>query len=171
MDTLVLSAAYEPLGMVPWKRALTLLIGERVERVENYVDRFIGTIRGNLPMPSIVRFLATHVRKRWRTKVKFSRSNVYIRDNGTCQYCSRKLSYNDQDCTFDHVVPKSRGGRTTWKNYVVCCFPCNQEKRNRTPSEAGMPLLKQPIKPRMLACAATVIPKGVQIPDSWQGYI
>jgi len=82
-----------------------------------------------------------------RTEVVFSRHNLVLRDRYTCQYCG-KLLKNPKDRTIDHIVPKSRGGKTVWTNVVLCCKKCNLKKGDRTPEEAGLKLLKKPKAPR-----------------------
>ena len=81
-----------------------------------------------------------------RTKVRFSRYNIYLRDGNTCQYCGRQLPRTDLN--LDHVVPRAQGGRTTWENVVCCCIDCNLSKGARTPDQAGIKLLKMPVRPR-----------------------
>jgi 5-methylcytosine-specific restriction endonuclease McrA len=79
-------------------------------------------------------------------EVKFTRQNVFERDKNTCQYCGKK--FDRKDLNIDHVVPRQRGGLTTWTNVVCSCITCNARKANRTPQEAGMHLVKKPKKPR-----------------------
>lgn len=81
-----------------------------------------------------------------KTKVRFSRHNIYMRDGNTCQYCGQMLPRTDLN--LDHVVPRAQGGRTTWENVVCCCIDCNLAKGARTPEQAGMKLLKAPMRPR-----------------------
>src|SRR5690606_22292570 len=77
--------------------------------------------------------------------VRFSRMNVFLRDKGRCQYCAEY--FPAKDLTFGHVIPQSKGGKTTWDNIVTCCTPCNTRKGARTPREAKMRLLKSPRRP------------------------
>lgn len=79
-------------------------------------------------------------------KVHYNRRTIFLRDNHTCQYCGKKKSGNDM--SLDHVVPRCQGGKTTWENIVVACTECNAKKAGRTPQEAGMLLLKHPVKPK-----------------------
>jgi 5-methylcytosine-specific restriction endonuclease McrA len=81
-----------------------------------------------------------------KTKVRFSRHNIYLRDGNTCQYCGRELPR--ADLNLDHVVPRAQGGRTSWENVVCCCIECNLSKGARTPEQAGLKLLKVPVRPR-----------------------
>ena len=168
MDTLVLSTAYEPMGRVSWKDAMSMWVSGRVEIVEEYMDRFIGIIGGVLPMPAIVRFMG-HVRKRYRHKVKFSRGNVYLRDQGRCQYCSRLVSKDK--ATYDHVTPRAQGGTTKWANIVIACYACNQRKADRTPAQAGMTLHRRPVRPRSLPGVSSEITYQPEMPDVWKIYL
>ena len=81
-----------------------------------------------------------------KTKVRFSRHNIYMRDSNTCQYCGQELPR--AELNLDHVVPRSRGGATSWENVVCSCVPCNLKKGGRTPQEARMRLLRTPSRPR-----------------------
>jgi 5-methylcytosine-specific restriction endonuclease McrA len=81
-----------------------------------------------------------------KARVRFSRFNIYARDDSTCQYCGRRFPRSDLN--LDHVVPRSRGGSTNWENVVCSCVPCNLRKGGRTPEEAGMRLLRHPARPR-----------------------
>jgi len=81
-----------------------------------------------------------------KTKVRFSRNNIYLRDGSTCQYCGRTLPRTDLN--LDHVVPRAQGGRTSWENVVCCCISCNLAKGARTPDQAAMRLLKVPVRPK-----------------------
>src|SRR4051812_11836 len=111
METLVLSASYEPVARVSWQRAISLVFGGKVEVVEEYEDREVRSITFAIKMPSVVRFLKS-VRGRKRA-VKFSRENVYARDLGKCQYCNGKVQRHES--TYDHVVPRAQGGKTQWE--------------------------------------------------------
>src|SRR5215831_17650300 len=146
METLVLSAMYEPVARVTWQRAITLLWQNKVEVVEEYTDREIRSVSVTIKMPSVIRFLRA-LRSR-RRAVKFSRENVYMRDRGRCQYCGGRLARFD--ATYDHVVPRKLGGLTTWENIVIACVACNQKKGGRTPEAAGMRLRTRPQKPARL---------------------
>lgn len=151
MDVLVLSSSYEPLSRVSWQKAISWWVQGRVEVVQTYHDRVIRTVSEVLEMPLVVRFLGRVV-KRWLTRgVKFNRTNVYARDNGLCQYCGVKVPFSS--FTYDHVHPRSQGGKTDWDNIVVSCRPCNRRKADRTPAEAKMKLLKPPAQPRSLTGA------------------
>ncbi|HWG85509.1 MAG TPA: HNH endonuclease, partial [Deinococcales bacterium] len=133
-SVLVLNASYEPLHVCSIKRAVTLLMDEAAERVED-APAFLRSPSTNFPVPSVIR-LRRYVRRPPRYHVAFNRRNVFRRDGHTCQYCGR----SGGDLTLDHVLPRSRGGRNTWENIVTACRECNSRKRDRTPEEARMHL-------------------------------
>jgi 5-methylcytosine-specific restriction endonuclease McrA len=168
MDTLVLSSSYMVLGQVPWKRAIKDLLKGRAEVLATYADRFIHSFGGLFPMPSVIRFLSK-TSGYFRRGVKFNRKNLWIRDQGACQYCGRKLSI--KTFTLDHVTPESLGGKASWENLVVCCTPCNQHKANRRPEEAGMRLRRQPVKPKSLPSKDLFTLWGGDIPETWKDYL
>src|SRR6476661_2501472 len=106
VSTLLLNASYEPMKVIPWQRAITLLVLGKVELLEAY-DTVVRGINHSLEMPSVVR-LRRYSRGR-KKGVKFSRMNVYRRDAFTCQYCGARPGV--PHLTFDHVVPRAQGGR------------------------------------------------------------
>lgn len=162
---LFLDWSYRPLRVESWQRAIADLFLGKVEIVENSRDRTIQTITRAVPMPSVVRVVRRF--RRDKLRIKFSRLNIYARDAFACQYCrARKPT---EDLTFDHVVPRSRGGKTCWENIVTCCTDCNSAKANRTPSEAGLELRARPRKPHWLP-AVTVKMSGGTIPEEWREY-
>ncbi|MFU8806015.1 MAG: HNH endonuclease [Bradymonadaceae bacterium] len=162
---LLLNASYEPLTIVSWKKAVTLMWLGKAEVLSEQSEK-VRSATQSFPLPSVLR-LFTRVRIPRRT-VQFSRHNVYRRDGYVCQYCARK--YQAHDLTFDHVLPRSRGGQTTWTNIVTSCQPCNRRKCSRTPAEAKMPLISQPIEPRWWPFS-TGSGQIDHHPDDWQPYL
>ena len=162
---LVLDVGMRPLRVENWQRAICDLFLGKVEVLEYSKDRTIQGVNRAWPMPSVVRVL--HNFKRDRIRVKFSRLNIYTRDGFKCQFCGHR--FESEDLTFDHVIPRSRGGKTTWENIVTACVPCNKAKSDRTPAEAHMKLLKQPRKPAYLP-AMTVKMDMRHIPEDWKPY-
>lgn len=146
METLVLDARWLPVARITWQRAITLLFLGKVEVVEEYEDKTIHAVTFAVKMPSVVRFL--RLLKRRKPVIRFSRENVFARDNGQCQYCGRKVSR--PEATYDHIVPRSQGGGTHWENIVIACVPCNQRKGGRTPDQAKMKLRSVAVKPTRL---------------------
>ena len=139
VSTLLLNASYEPMKVIPWERAITLVLLGKVELVEAH-DQVVRSPSVELSMPSVVR-LTRFARSR-RRGVKFSRLNVYRRDEFACQYCG--TTPGSSHLTFDHVLPRARGGRTEWTNIVTACTRCNAHKADRTPEEARMVLRTRP---------------------------
>jgi len=166
-QTLVLNATYEPLRIVPWQKAITLLFQGKVEVIAVY-DREIRGVTVRVKLPSVLRLLR-HVRmKRPFADVPFSRANVYARDDHRCQYCRRR--FPPSQLTFDHVVPVARGGHKGWDNIVTCCIPCNRRKGDHTPEEAGFHLARRPRRPPALPSLTLSV--GVnRAPESWRDYL
>ena len=166
-QTLVLNATYEPLRIVPWQKAVTLLFQGKVEVVAVHAREIRGvTVRVRLP--SVLR-LYRHVRmKRPFGHVPFSRTNVYARDDHRCQYCGESRPCSE--LTFDHVVPAARGGQKEWGNIVTCCIPCNRRKGDRTPEEAGLRLIRTPRRPHgFTALVSRLAP--TRAPEGWGDYL
>ncbi|MBD3305666.1 HNH endonuclease [candidate division KSB3 bacterium] len=164
--TLLLNATYEPLRIISWKKAITLLILEKVEVIEHY-DRMIHSISFALPLPAVVRL--RHMVKWRKDDVKFSRQNIYARDQGLCQYCGKNLHH--REITYDHVIPKSQGGITSWENVVTCCIACNRKKGGRTPQQARMTLLKLPRRPAWHDAFRLAVGGLPYTPESWHAYL
>jgi 5-methylcytosine-specific restriction endonuclease McrA len=137
----------------------------KVEVIEHSRDRTIKTVSRELPMPAVVRVLRRF--RRDRQALRFSRANIYARDGFTCQYCGQVGL--TEDLTFDHVLPRSAGGKTCWENIVTCCVPCNHRKANRTPEQARMHLRRRPIRPRHLP-TVTVQMDRRHVPEEWRPY-
>ena len=142
MKTLLLNASYEVLSFIVERKALKLLIKEKVEVISNW-NETISSVSGKMKLPAILR-LKTHVRRNYFNS-NFSRRALVKRDKSTCQYCNKYLPASQ--ITVDHVLPRSHGGITSFANCVVCCHTCNNTKANRTPEQARMVLLKRPGMP------------------------
>jgi 5-methylcytosine-specific restriction endonuclease McrA len=145
MNTVVLNADYTYLNTVPWQRAIKLLVKEKAEAIKE-ADRQICNAEGTcvLKIPLVLR-LVQMVQTVYRNKVPYSRKNVFVRDNHTCQYCG-----THEDLSIDHVQPRSRGGKTSFENCVASCVKCNVHKGDRTPAEANMVLRKHPHEPTII---------------------
>jgi len=162
---LVLNASFEPLNVINWKRALKLVFLQKVEVLQES-DREVHAARIAMRVPAVVR-LTRFVRfRRW--DVKFSRENIYTRDKYQCQYCGDKLDARDLTC--DHVVPRSKGGRSEWTNIVTCCRPCNRRKGDQTPAAAGLRLIKRPARPSWLVAFQSRF-SAHDPPLSWREYL
>lgn len=166
MDTLILTHSYMPHRVVGWQKAITMSFIGKVEVVETY-DTVVRSPSLETPMPAVARLTRT-VRVP-QPRVRFSRKNVFLRDGHTCQYCRTKLPA--KSLTLDHVVPRAQGGRTSWDNITTACRPCNFDKRNRTPKQAGMKLLQTPVRPRSLPFAFKQIRVDHSVPDAWKNWV
>ncbi|MEX2323379.1 MAG: HNH endonuclease [Acidimicrobiia bacterium] len=137
---LVLNATYEPLSVVPTRRAIVLVVREKAVLVHARQEMWASE-RLTVPAPSVIR-LTRYVRVPYHRRTPLSRRAVFARDLGRCQYCGRSAE------NLDHVVPRSRGGDHSWENVVASCRRCNTRKGDRTPEEAGMDLDRSPRPPR-----------------------
>jgi 5-methylcytosine-specific restriction endonuclease McrA len=164
-EVLLLNITYEPLKIINWKRAITLLLLGKVEVLEEY-GREVHSVSFTIKLPSVIRLLRM-VRKP-KAPVRFSRQNIYSRDKYRCQYCGNRFA--SEELTYDHVTPRSRGGKTEWTNIVTSCLPCNGKKGGRTPDEAEMKLVRSPFRPKWIP--ALKITFGVrEVPQSWRDYL
>ena len=159
---LLLSSGYEPISVINWRKAICMLMLEKVEIVTEYNEQ-ICSQHLSLNAPSVVRLLRKV--RRPRNRVKFNRANILARDKFKCQYCDQ--NFLASELTFDHVLPKSRGGKTTWENIVSCCPSCNGKKGNKTPIEAGMFLKKKPVQPDWIPVFSVSLSRS-DIPDDWR---
>ena len=138
---IVLNGDYTYLNTITWRRALALIMKGKAETLK-YADKNIYCADGScVKLPLVLRLIKV-IRMIYRNKVPYSKKNVMFRDDHTCTYCGT----NDQ-LTVDHVIPVSRGGKTSFENCVTACFTCNNKKNNRTPSEANMFMRKKPYTP------------------------
>ena len=164
-QVLLLNITYEPLRVINWKKAITLFVLGKVEVLEEY-GREIRSVSFTIKLPAVVRLL--RMVKRPNAPVKFSRQNIYTRDKYTCQYCGERLP--SEELTYDHVIPKSREGKTKWTNIVTCCIACNRKKGGRTPEEAHMRLIRPPSCPTWLPALKITIGFR-EVPKSWRDYL
>ena len=138
---IVLNGDFTFLNTVSWRRAIRLVMTGKTE-VLKYTDRVLHCSDGKeIPIPLVVRLIKV-IRMIYKNRVPYSKRNVMVRDEYTCAYCGAT-----QNLTIDHIIPSSRGGKTTFENCVTACQPCNNKKGNRTPSESHMFLRKQPHPP------------------------
>ena len=146
--------SYFPLSLWPWQEAIKAVYLKRVNVAAEY-EEVVRSEKLTLPLPSVI-VLKNYVVP---TKtVPFTRATLFLRDEFTCQYCG----YKGKDLTFDHVVPKSRGGKTRWENVVAACQSCNLRKAAKTTSQAGFKLKKVPTKPS----PEVLLNKGKKFPPS-----
>lgn len=160
-SVLVLNRLYQPVNITTVRRAFILLYQGTAKAIDEQFQTFdfeswselsaevhsediVSTVSNTLLVPRVI---VLQVFERFpRMYVRFSRQNIFLRDQSTCQYCNKRLPRSELN--LDHVIPRAQGGRTTWENVVCSCIKCNLRKGSRTPEEAGMKLAKEPCRPR-----------------------
>ena len=144
-NVLVMNADYSFLGSISWQRSIVLLYQQKAEMVKE-TERIVSNYDGSyiFVIPRVIRLLK-YVTKVFKNKIPYSKFNVFLRDNFTCQYCGKTLE--KQECTVDHVIPKVMGGDSSWMNCVTSCKPCNNKKGDKSIKEMGYKLLNKPCKP------------------------
>lgn len=148
MACLALNASFEPLTILPARRAVRLVLDRKAEILETDEARAFRSERRSLPYPTVIRLVRyVHVPRRFRRQV--TNTFLFARDRYRCQYCGRHRGElkGRQFLTRDHILSISRGGGNTWDNVVTSCSPCNNRKGNRLPSEVGMKLRSKPGEP------------------------
>jgi 5-methylcytosine-specific restriction endonuclease McrA len=148
---LALNASFEPLTMVPMRRALRLVLDGKAEIVEVDADKMVRSERLTMPRPVVIRLMKfIHVPRRFRRQV--TNTFLFARDHYRCQYCGRTQAElkTRESLTRDHLIPLSRGGTNEWTNVVTACSPCNARKGNHMPGEIGMHPLHHPVEPHFV---------------------
>jgi len=169
-SVLVLNRLYMAVNVVSARRAFSLLCKDHAEVVavednrynsydfESWIEvgqardrwresdevEWVHAISFDIMVPKVIRLLIYD--RLPQSRVKFNRRNVFARDMNRCQYCGKR--YATSELSLDHVIPRSRGGKTTWENLVCSCTRCNARKGGRLPEEAGLSLVRKPVKPR-----------------------
>jgi 5-methylcytosine-specific restriction endonuclease McrA len=158
--SLVLNATYEPLAVVPIRRAVTLMLCDKADLV-HAGDGHWRSAHASVEVPSVIR-LRYFVRVPFQRRAPLSRKAVFMRDDHRCQYCSRRAE------NLDHVVPRSRGGEHVWENVVACCARCNTAKRDRLLQETTMTLARTPQVPTHMNWVTVAM--GT-VPPPWEQYL
>lgn len=158
--------SYFPLSLWSWQDALKAVFSERVAVISEY-DRYAHSPSQQFKLPSVIALKEYIPMNRHPA---FTRFNVFLRDGFGCQYCGS--TFAAENLTFDHVVPRSRGGRTTWENVVTACSPCNLMKGNKMPKQSGMIPLRAPERPTCF----TLQENGRSFPpnylhESWRDFL
>lgn len=160
--TLLLNASYEAIRIIAARRALTLITKGRAVVI-------LATDRQIYPgvyAPSVIR-LVTYKRIPIQMQM-MSRKNLYLRDGYRCMYCGDKFA--GDELTLDHVIPKAQGGKNLWHNLVACCQTCNRTKNDRTPEEAGMPLIRRPLPITVHTSRFVLRSLGSEV-KAWEKYL
>ncbi len=177
---LVLNRVFQAIQITSVRRAFTLLYKGHVKAVdadyrtydfENWqdipvqpADAYVTTPSRNILIPHVVQLLQFD--KVPRQEVKFSRGNIYLRDQNRCQYCGRK--FPSSELSLDHVIPLSRGGKSSWENVVCACLPCNVKKGNKLLSECAVGLIRHPVRPRWHPLHRL---QGRKYPPIWRNFL
>ncbi len=157
---LVLNATYEPLCVVPSRRALILVLNHKASSVEDS-GSVVHSAAAEIPLPAVVR-LHRYVRVPYRAGVPLTRRAIFARDGGRCVYCGAVAN------SVDHVIPRSRGGESIWENIVASCAPCNRRKGDRLPHQVNM---HPRIKPRTPSAQIFIQLASPTIPATWRQYL
>lgn len=164
-STLMLSKYYEPLEVISWQRAMTLICQEKARIVEEDEENKIHSPTKVFAVPSVIQHINGFFRH--ERPLRYSRLNVYARDGWKCQYCGDQHGWNG--LTLDHVIPRSAGGKTNWTNIVSCCYKCNRIKADRTIEDAGMGLKRAPVRPRW--SPVHLLGTRTYVPPKWLPYL
>ena len=189
-SVLVLNRLFMAVRVVNMRRAFTLLYKRLAEvvsvegesfatydfptwtQISQYKKEFepaehewIRTVRLEIAAPRVIRLLGFD--KALRQEARFNRRNIYSRDRNRCQYCGKK--FTTSELSLDHVIPKSRGGQMSWENVVCACVACNVRKGGRTPREAGMTLIRLPVKPK--TCPTLTLHAATPRYRSWKQFL
>lgn len=138
--TLVLNQDYTPITVCSIPKAFLLLYLQKAELIENDESMELRSVDQTFPFPSVIR-LSNYIKIPYKSVV-LSRQNIFKRDAHQCQYC-----HTSKDLTLDHLIPRSKGGKTVWTNLVTACKKCNARKGNSTPEASDMKLSRMPFKP------------------------
>lgn len=166
-SVLVLNSDAQPISLLPlsiisWQDAIKNVYSDKADIIEYYDNKFINSVKFRMQMPSVIMLRQYHKRP---AIARFCRRNMYIRDNYTCQYCGKQ--YNYVDLTIDHVIPRCKGGDTSWENCTTACFKCNTHK-----SDKLLKPITEPIHPSWYKINNSRKFFNIVIPHiTWQTYI
>lgn len=160
-QVLVLNASYEPINVCSLQRAVVLVLKDKAEVIEQAARRLRSATTSHA-LPLVIR-LVYYVKVPMNRSRRVSRRALFARDGFCCQYCGSR-----HDLTVDHVLPRSRGGESTWENTLTCCSGCNLRKADRTPDEAGMTPERAPRAP---GPAVFITAAAGGRPPSWERYL
>ncbi|RMH56191.1 MAG: HNH endonuclease [Candidatus Hydrogenedentota bacterium] len=186
MHTLVLNRNFYAIHLVDWKKAVMLLYTDRASVIDEeyraydftgwrelsrtmrkHPSGFVHTPTFRIAVPEVIAL--KYYDKLPPMRIKFTRRNVYEHYRYRCCYCGKKFS--TQELNLDHVIPRSRGGKSNWENVVTACIRCNSRKANMLPEEAGMRLKITPSQPRWRGPTTLLLRPGVKVKASWQKFV
>jgi len=185
-DVLVLNRNFHAIQVTDWKRAITLVYLDRAhvvdeeystynfedwrelsQYIKDHPNGFIHTPSFRIAIPEVIALKSYDHSP--NNEVKFTRRNIYEHYGYHCCYCGKRFSSNELN--LDHIVPRSRGGKTDWTNVVTACMSCNLKKGDQLPEEAGMKLLIKPSKPKWWGGCSLVVRLAIKTKTSWQKFI
>lgn len=185
-DVLVLNRSFFAIQVIDWRRALSLVYLDHARVVDedyktysfddwrelsseivNNPSGYINTPTFKIAIPDVITL--RHFDGLPKSEVKFTRRNIYEHYNYKCAYCG--IKFTSTDLNLEHVIPRSRGGKTDWANVVTSCIPCNLRKGSRLPIEANMKLLVRPSKPKWSGTSAIAFRPGIKVRASWQRFV
>jgi len=158
---LVLNQDYQAISLCEPNRALILVMLKKAELISDVSDRKFRSINQEFRFPSIIRLYAyVHVPYK---KVAMTRHNIFKRDGNQCVYCG-----HTDNLTLDHIIPRAKGGRSTWDNLVTACQRCNSQKGDRTPEEAGLAMRFTPFRPSFIMYLSRF---SSRVNEDWKPYL
>tara|TARA_R110000850_G_scaffold39410_2_gene102250 strand:+ start:340 stop:843 length:504 start_codon:yes stop_codon:yes gene_type:complete len=160
---LVLDASYRPIKQISWQKAMILFFQDKIEVIREYDDTWINSPSKKFKLPSVIRLINYIFKLPWG--IKLTRTNIFIRDLGQCQYCDKRLSKGR--FTIDHVIPRSKGGKTAWENLVTSCGRCNTHKGDSLLKDIDFMLKKIPVQPKNIFFVSTLD----ETPQSWIDFL
>lgn len=163
--TLLLTPWYFPQRILRWQDAITMVFLDKVDVIVEYAE-VIRSPSCEMRLPAVLR--SRSAPRRRERGVRFSRVNVFTRDDFTCQYCGQR--FLQRHLSYDHVIPRAAGGRTEWNNIVTACKQCNNVKGSRTCDEAGMWPRAAPVRPRTLPRVGPQIDPA-SAPSEWRDFL
>ncbi len=185
-DTLILNRQFYAIQVVSWQKAITLLyrghavaLDEECNRynfdewrelsqmIEDHPAGFVNSVSFKIAIPEVIALLFYDELP--KGEVKFTRRNIYKHYNNKCCYCDKQ--FGTEDLNLDHVMPKSREGKSDWDNIVLSCIPCNTEKADRTPQEAKMKMHYQPARPKWKPSFLVKVNTGFKARTSWRKFV
>jgi 5-methylcytosine-specific restriction endonuclease McrA len=161
-QVLVLNATYEPINVCTVRRAAVLLLKERAELIEDRTGTILHSATDVMPRPEVIRLTRYAPVPRHTATRRITRRAIFARDGWACQYCDAK-----SDLTVDHVIPRAKGGLSTWDNVVACCAPCNRRKGDMLPHVAGMHPRMTPKAPHPDVFIHVAAPRTPQVWEPW----
>jgi len=185
-NVLVLNRNFYAIHVASWQKAISLMYRDEAyaldddcrrysfdewkdlsQMIEDNPNGYVRSVNFKIAVPEVI--VLAHFDRLPDSEVKFTRKNIYHHYNNRCCYCGKR--YGTKELNLDHILPKSRGGKSTWENIVLSCIPCNGNKDNRTPSEAGMKMHYQSSAPTWKPGYAICVKTGMRVKKSWQKFV